>query len=524
MNRLLRSVSVRLALGYAAVFILSSVLLVGILWWRTADYLDREVDAVIIADTQAVADRLHDFGVLGALQTVRDRVDAEADEHAIYLLADPTLTPLAGNIAAWPAQIGDGSGWHEIGMARAGRYHATRILSVVLPGGYRLLVGRDVQDRVVIRQTILGGLAWAIGIAVLLAIAGAMVIRRGVLGQVEAINRTAAAIMRGDFSRRLPTRGSSDEFDELSETINGMLAQIQVLIEGVRNASNTVAHDLRTPLTELRGRLEALLRQRPPPDEAWPEVQAAVGDLDRAISVFNALLRLSEIDSGARLSGFRDVQLDVVAGDVADLYGPVAEAKGSELLFAAPQPVVVRGDPDLLAQAIGNLVDNAVKFSPAGGKVVLELANSGDDVVVRVADAGPGIPDSEKRQVVQRFYRGDAGRDKAGVGLGLSMVAAIARLHAGRLDFADGNPGLVAILTFPAPTQRGSGRTSANPHLPPAAMTHPATHPATTHPAAIPPATILQATIRPAAMPLATILPGTAATAHSGPRPVALPR
>jgi len=473
MTRLLRSVSLRLALGYAAIFILSSAVLVGILWWRTANYLDREVDAVILADTQAVADRLHDFGLLGALETVRSRVDAEADEHAIYLMADPALAPLAGNIEAWPAQIGAGTGWYEIGMARAGRFHATRILAVVLPGGYRLLVGRDVQDRAVIRQTILGGLAWAIGVAVLLAIAGAMVIRRGLLGQVEAINRTTAAIVRGDLSRRLPTRGSSDEFDQLSQTINGMLGQIQVLIEGVRNASNTVAHDLRTPLTELRGRLEELLRQRPPPEKAWPEVQAAVGDLDRAISVFNALLRLAEIDSGARLSGFREVRLDVIAGDVADLYGPVAEAKGSELICAAPEPVVVRGDPDLLAQAIGNLVDNAVKFSPAGGKVTLELANGGGDAVIRVADAGPGITDDDKRRVVQRFYRGDAGRDKAGVGLGLSMVAAIARLHSGRLDFADGNPGLVAILTLPAPTQRGSGRAPATAHLAPQPVASP---------------------------------------------------
>jgi signal transduction histidine kinase len=473
MIRLLRSVSVRLALGYAAIFILSSAVLVGILWWRTANYLDREVDAVILADTQAVADRLHDFGLLGALETVRDRVDAEADEHAIYLMADPSLNRLAGNMAAWPAQIGERTGWYEIGMARAGRFHATRILSVVLPGGYRLLVGRDVQDRVVIRRTILGGLAWAIGIAVLLAIAGAMVIRRGVLGQVEAINRTTAAIVRGDLSRRLPTRDSSDEFDQLSQTINGMLAQIQVLIEGVRNASNTVAHDLRTPLTELRGRLEELLRRRPPPEEAWPEVQAAVGDLDRAISVFNALLRLAEIDSGARLSGFRDVQLNVVAADVADLYGPVAEAKGSELVFAAPEPVIVRGDPDLLAQAIGNLVDNAVKFSPSGAKVMLELASTGGDAVIRVADAGPGITNNEKSQVVQRFYRGDAGRGKAGVGLGLSMVAAIARLHAGRLDFADGNPGLIAILTVPALMPRGSGRGLATAHPPPQPVASP---------------------------------------------------
>lgn len=452
MIRLLRSVSVRLALGYAAIFILSSFLLVGALWWRTAAYLDREVDAVILADAQAVGDRLHDFGLIGALETVRDRVAAESDEHAIYLLADPGLHPLAGNLNAWPAQIGGGPGWYEIGLARAGKLHATRIIYVALPGGYRLLVGRDVQDRVAIRRTILGGLGWAVGIAILLAIGGGLLIRRAVFGQVEAINRTTAAIVRGDLARRLPTRGSTDEFDQLSQTINGMLAQIQVLIEGVRNASNTIAHDLRTPLTELRNRLEELLRRRPPSDEAWSEVQAAVGDLDRVIGVFNALLRLADIDSGARISGFRAVPLDSVASEVAELYGPVAEAKGSELVFAAPaEPIMVQGDPDLLAQAISNLVDNAVKFSPAGGRVVLDVMRDADGAAaIRVADKGPGITDAEKTEVVRRFYRGDAGKGKAGVGLGLSVVAAVAKLHGGRLEFADGDPGLVATLILPA--------------------------------------------------------------------------
>jgi signal transduction histidine kinase len=450
MIKLLRSSSVRLALGYAAIFILSSFLLVGILWWRTAVYLDREVDAVILADAQAVGDRLHDFGLLGALETVRDRVNAEADEHAIYLLADPSLNAVAGNMAAWPAQIGQRPGWYEIGLARAGKLHATRILYVTLPGGYRLLVGRDVQDRVAIRRLILGGLVWAAGIAVLLAIVGGMLIRRGVLVRVEAINRTAAAIMRGDLSRRVPVRGATDEFDQLSHTINGMLQQIEVLIDGVRNASNAVAHDLRTPLAELRNRLEALLLTRPPLDMAMEEVQAAVGDLDRVIGVFNALLRLAEIDSGARLAGFRAVRLDTVAGEVADLYGPVAEARGITFAYTPPGELRVQGDPDLLAQAIGNLVDNAVKFSSAGGQVSLGLAPAADGgAEIVVADSGPGIPDAEKSQVVQRFYRGAAGGGVAGVGLGLSVVAAVARLHGGRLEFADRHPGLMATLTLP---------------------------------------------------------------------------
>jgi len=354
-------------------------------------------------------------------------------------------------MTAWPARIGPKPGWYEIGLARAGRLHATRILFAQLPGGYRLLVGRDVQDRVAIRHLILGGLIWAVGIAVVLAIGGGLLIRRGVLGRVEAINRTAAAIMRGDLSRRVPVRGVSDEFDQLSLTINGMLQQIQVLIDGVRNASNAVAHDLRTPLAELRNRLEELLRTRLPPDQAMVEVQAAVGDLDRVIGVFNALLRLAEIDSGARLAGFREVRLDTVAAAMAELYGPVAETRGVALDFAGLPAVTVHGDPDLLAQAIGNLIDNAVKFSPAGGAVVLTLdvPEKNGGAIVTIADAGPGIPDAEKSQVVQRFYRGNAGRGASGVGLGLSVVAAVARLHGGRLEFADRAPGLAASVILP---------------------------------------------------------------------------
>ncbi|MGH6988535.1 MAG: ATP-binding protein [Stellaceae bacterium] len=459
MLRLLRSASLRFALGYAAIFILSSFLLVGLLWWRTAAYLDREVDAVILADAQAVADRLHDFGILGALETVEDRVRAESDQHAIYLLANPALTPIAGNLDAWPAKIGARPGWYELYLVRDGKLHATRILFALLPGGYRLLVGRDVQDRVAIRRLILDGLGWAAAFAVLLAIAGGLIVRRYVLRRVEAINRTTAAIVVGDLSGRLPTRDSPDEFDQLSQTINGLLSQIQILIESVRNTSNAVAHDLRTPLAELRGRLEELLRERPPPDRTQEEVQAAVGDLDRLIGVFNALLRLSDIDGGTRLAGFRDVRLDTIAGEVVELYGPVAEAKGVALDFLPPPDMPVHGDPDLIAQAIGNLVDNAVKFSPAGGQVSLALARPDERRVrVTVRDQGPGIPDAEKGRAADRFYRGAAAQGIPGAGLGLSLVAAVARLHGGSLGLEDGNPGLVATLTLPELSQKSASR------------------------------------------------------------------
>lgn len=450
MRSLLRSTAVRLALGYAVLFILSSLLLAGFLWWRTAITLDREIDAVIVADGQAIADRLRDFGLPGAVETINDRVWHERDQHAIYLLVDPTLTPIAGNLQAWPLAVRSAPGWYQIELVRDDRLHVTRVWYVRLPNGYRLLVGRDVEDRVEARQLIVSALAWASLGALILAIAGGLLVRRAVLRRVEAINRTATAIAQGDLSHRVPTRGSSDEFDRLARTINTLLEQIEQLIDGVRNASNAVAHDLRTPLTELRTRLETLLRARPSQPDTFAEIQDAVSDIDRIVGIFNALLRLAEIDSGVRRAGFRRVDLAPLTTELMELYEPLAEDKDVALDISAPGGLAVRGDPSLLAQAIGNLVDNAIKYAPRAGKVSLKIAPDADHhVAIAVTDTGPGIPDSDKARVTERFWRGDRAPGTEGVGLGLSVVDAVARLHGGSLSLHDRHPGLEAVLTLP---------------------------------------------------------------------------
>jgi signal transduction histidine kinase len=450
MFRIFRSTAVRLALAYAGIFVLSSLTLVGFLWWRTASYLDSEVDAVIRADTQAIGDRLHDFGLPGAIQSIKERVGRAGDDHAIYLLTDPTLTPIAGNLDGWPVAIGHRQGWQQIQLAYQGTLHATRFLYVVLPDGFQLLIGRDVQDRVAIRRTILNGLGWSTAIAILLAVAGGLLVRRGMLRRVDAITLTTTAIIQGDLTSRLPAGDSSDEFDRLAHTINTMLHQIEILIDGVRSASNAVAHDLRTPLAELRGRLETLIRAQPSPERTFQEVEGAVTDLDRVIAVFNALLRLAEIDSGARLSGFRQVSLQEIAAEVIELYGAVAEEKGIILSLDVAADLVVFGDPFLLAQAIGNLVDNAVKYCSPSSLVAIRAARLEEGSIdISVSDNGPGIPDHEKPRVTERFYRGTAGGLSTGVGLGLSLVSAVARLHGGSFVLTDAYPGLVATMVLP---------------------------------------------------------------------------
>jgi signal transduction histidine kinase len=451
MVSVLRSTSVRLALGYAALFAISSFLLVGFIWWSTAGYLDRQTDAAITLDCELIREQLKDFGLPGALAAVRERVAAATDGRAIYLLADDKMKPLAGNLANWPQDIPGKQEWSWIYLPRDGAYDAVRLRHVALVDGLHLLVGRDVENRAEIHTLIIDALGWTAGCALVLGIGGGILLRRAVLRRVEMINGAATAIVRGDLSRRVPTRGTADAFDQLARTINVMLYQIEQLIEGMRNTSNTVAHDLRTPLAELRARLEELIRARPSMDVTFEEVNKAVADIDRVIAVFNALLRLAEIDSGVRRSGFRQVELVSLVTEVAELYGPLIDEKQGFLELDAAQKVIVNGDPYLLTQAVGNLVDNAAKYTPPHGTLSLRIAPVGDgQVEIAVADNGPGITDPDKLRVTQRFYRCGADGATAGIGLGLSVVDAVARLHDGTLTFSDNHPGLIAVLKLPA--------------------------------------------------------------------------
>lgn len=447
---LLRSTSVRLGLGYAVLFATSSLFLVGFLWWLTAGYLDLQADAVIAIDAREITAQLRNFGLPGAIAAIHERVAESPDGRAVYLLADRQLKPLAGNLPAWPAVVSK-PGSYQVQILRAGQLRTMRLLRIALPDGLNLLVGRDVQDRAELRALIVDGLFWAGGTALLLAIGGGILVRRAVLDRVEMINDTANAIVRGDLTQRIPTRETADAFDQLAQTINRMLQQIHQLVEGVRNTTNAVAHDLRTPLAELRARLEELLRTHPAQEATFDEIHKAVADIDRVIAVFNALLRLAEIGSGARRSGFRRVELSDLVTEVAELYAPVAEEIEALFLVDAPSGLMVNGDPYLLAQAVGNLVDNAVKYTPLHGKVSLQIAPCDDGwIEVVVADNGPGIPDADKPRVTERFYRCEGSCATAGIGLGLSLVEAVARLHDGRLSLADNHPGLIASLKLPA--------------------------------------------------------------------------
>jgi signal transduction histidine kinase len=443
-RRYLRSTAVRLSVLWAALFIAAALVLAAFTWWSTVDYLDRETNAVILADVRALADSYEENGLAGLTEALNERVATAADESAVYLLTGPNLRPLAGNLTAWPLHADRAApGWYQLRLVKGGTAAMTRVMHFELPEGFHLLVGRNMQERVRIRDRIVETMGWGAAVVFGLAIIGGLIFRRLVIARVEAIQRTAVGIVEGDLSRRVPTRGTGDEFDLLAETINRMLHQIEQLVDGVRHVSNAIAHDLRTPLAELRGRLEQMLSA---PDRDLVGIEAALADVDRLISMFNALLRLAEIDSGVRRSGFERVELGPVLQDVIELYEPTAEAKSVELAAELSPSVAVEGDPSLLAQALGNLVDNAVKYAPPGGHVRVRL--EANPAAIVITDDGPGIPASERPRATQRFWRGDRSRGTPGVGLGLSVVEAVARLHGGRLDLDDNRPGLRATLVL----------------------------------------------------------------------------
>src|SRR5208282_649951 len=294
---------------------------------------------------------------------------------------------------------------------------------------------------------------WSGLIALGLGIAGGVIMTRNMLRRVEAVAKTTEQIIRGDFAQRVPLSGSGDEFDQLGSNLNVMLDQIERLMAGMRQVTDNIAHDLRTPLSRLRARLEVTLLEKPDTGRYAQALRETISEADQLLGTFNALLSIAEAEAGSRRDAATVVDLSEIARAVAELYEPVAEEKGLVLSFDAPQPVNVRGDRHLLSQAIANLLDNALKYTPAG-TVALKVGRADQTARVEVADSGPGIPADRREAVFDRFVRLEGSRSTPGNGLGLSLVRAVARLHGADAWLEDNNPGLKAVLTLPMADSR----------------------------------------------------------------------
>jgi signal transduction histidine kinase len=449
MSKVIRSTTFALSFGYIAFGIIALVLFAAPLWYAWQVTIEDGRAEILHADTQRLTDVFRREGAPGLKTFIDARVGMQLPGERILMLADPAQRRVAGNLPEWPATVPARAGMYTVTLNLGGMPTKSVVVRSTLAGGYNLLVGRDVGKFAPLQQHFWTGLGGAIAVLSIAGVLGGVLIRRAILARIDSIRQTVLAIVQGDLSHRLPSRISGDELDTLAQTINGMLDQIEQLINGIRDVSNSIAHDLRTPLAELRSRLEELSLTRPGTEETFAEVDAAVADVDRVIRIFNALLRLAEIDTGMRRSGFVQVNANELAAEVVEFYSPAAEVKDVTLSFASSGPVLVSGDPTLLAQAVGNLIDNALKYVGEPGVVKVEVQYRPDGAVeICVTDDGPGIPDSEKPKVAQRFYRGDASRGTPGVGLGLSLVQAVAKLHGGTLELTDNHPGLRARMIF----------------------------------------------------------------------------
>ena len=355
-------------------------------------------------------------------------------------------------------------------VERAGLRSLARVRRFDLDGGSRLLIGRDIETRTPLRALLTSALLWSLLVLVVLGTVGGLVMQNLFRRMIASVSSTAVAIAQGDLGRRVRLSGRGDEFDRLAEVINDMLDRTARLMDGVRQVSNSIAHDLRTPIARARARLEDAATHAESADELRAAVDRAVVDLDGVAAVFKALLRIAEIEAGARRSAFAPLDAAELLAGLDELYEVAAEEHGGALVMAAPGPLLINGDRDLIQQAVANLLDNAIKFSPEGGTIAVR-ATAGEAVEIAVSDQGPGIPAADRHRATDRFFRGEAARQTPGSGLGLALVEAVAQLHGGCLRLEDAAPGLRARAQPAAdaacgPSAAGEDRAFLNRRLP----------------------------------------------------------
>jgi signal transduction histidine kinase len=444
---LFRATTFRLALGFLGIFLVSTMALLGLVSWTTSMFIEWQVQETVEAEANGLSEKYREQGTDGLAQLILARARHDDERRNVYLLVDARGGVAAGNLDGWPLPPGETHPWARFTMRWGG---GAEVLARTFPldDGWRLLVGRSLAEAKRVKSALNRALGWGLALTVLLGIIGGYMTSRHLLQRVEAMSRTARRIVGGDMKSRMGLSGTQDEFDQLALAFNEMMDEIERLVEGVRTVSDNIAHDLRTPLNRLRSRIDLALLAERDPGTLRRALEETLADADNLLATFNALLTIAHAESGARLHGFEPLDPARLAADVAELYEPLADEKGVALTAGVQDGLSLTGDRHLLFQALANLVDNAVKYAPAGGRVMVTVAAAGTGIAVTVADDGPGIPADAREKVLERFVRLDATRSTPGNGLGLSLVQAVARLHGARLVLEDNEPGLKVTLGF----------------------------------------------------------------------------
>lgn len=457
--KLFRATAFRLTLVYLLVFALFAAFLLGYFALNTRRLITEEITSTVDAEIAGLSEQYNQGGIRRLVFVIETR--SRRPGSSLYLVTTPSGEGLAGNIGSLVPGVLAKPGWMETVYRRLEEpetaEHRALVRVLQLPGGFHLLVGRDLEERERLFDIIANAGRWSLAIVMILGIAGGVFVSRRVLNRVDAMTHTAQTIMAGDLSGRLPIAGSGDELDRLASNLNAMLERIEALMRGLKEVSDNVAHDLRTPLTRLRNHAEEALRTTK--DEAGyrSALEATIEESDGLIRTFNALLMIARAESGEAREGMSEFDAAEVAHDVSELYEPLADDKGLALRVETTS-APVKGNRELVSQALANLVDNAIKYAAEPGpngangavsEILVTAGAEGDRIRLAVRDGGPGIPASDRAHVVERFVRLEQSRTKPGSGLGLSLAAAVARLHGGELKLEDNAPGLKAILDLP---------------------------------------------------------------------------
>ncbi len=461
LGKLLRTTAFQLTLVYLVVFALFASFLLGYFAFNTRRLINEQIAAIVNDEIQLLQGQYNQAGIrrLVAIVEVRSRRPGSS----LYLVTTPIGEGLAGNVGSLEPGVLESEGWVETAYRRLEEPESTEHNALVrvlrLPGGIRILVGRDLEERERMFHIVALAGRWSVAIVIVLGIIGGLFVSRRVLRRVDAMTGTAQTIMAGDLTGRLPVIGSGDEFDRLALNLNGMLTRIESLMRGLKEVTDNVAHDLKTPLTRLRNRCEAALRSAKSEAEFRKVLEQTIEESEGLIRTFDALLMIARAESGEVREGMAEFDAAEVARDVSELYEPLAEDKGLTLEVHAKQHAAVKGNRELVSQALANLVDNAIKYAApvekppgvngerSGIKVIADA--EADRIVLTVSDHGPGIPSDDRSRVVDRFVRLERSRSLPGSGLGLSLVSAVARLHGGELKLEDNAPGLRARITLP---------------------------------------------------------------------------
>lgn len=444
-----------------ALFCVSVSGVLAFVYYTTEQVIVRQTDETIQAEILGLTEHYRDEGLTGLLQIIRQRSAGASGKRGLYLLADQKFHPLAGNLQHWPDSpvARNGSAWIDFLVRSeeqgAGAPQVARARIFDLPGGFHLLIGRDMTERGQFQAVMAEALLGALGVAIFLGLVGGVLMSRDLLRRLDAINRSTRAIIRGDMRERMPVTGSDDEFDQLSTNLNLMLDRIHELMQGIRQVTDNIAHDLRSPINRVRSRMEMTLLGQPDVATCREAMQDTIDEADAILGTFNALLDIALAESGAPREQFETIDLAQVASDAKDLYEPLAEDRGLRFDSEIASGLEIRGNRHLVSQALSNLLENAIKYTPEGGRIGLYGHQGEAGPVLEIADSGPGIPEDSRDTVLARFARLDESRATPGSGLGLSLVAAVARLHKADLRLEDNEPGLRVILQFDAAGSTG---------------------------------------------------------------------